>query len=539
MPQRRLTSLGTSGTLDAPLYPAPARYSEVFHPCHHAAHTPDKAAYVMARSGEVVTYRQLEERSNQGAHLLRRLGLARGDAIALMLDNNARFFEICFAAQRAGLLFTAMSTRLSVQEAEYILRNCGARAFIISASLAEQAAALADRTPGVTARFSLGGTVPGYLPWEAAMREQPRVRIADESAGRDMLYSSGTTGRPKGIKTELLDEAIDAPAPLINLARQLYGIGPETVYLSPAPLYHAAPLRFNMTVMRCGGTSVLMEHFDAEEALALIEKHRVTHSQWVPTMFVRLLKLAPEVRARYVLASLKVAIHAAAPCPVQVKEEMIRWWGPVLYEYYAGTEGNGYVACTSQEWLVHKGSVGRALLGEVRILDDEGRLLPAGTTGTIYFANGPAFEYHDDPKKTAASRSREGWSTLGDVGRLDDEGYLYLTDRKDYMIISGGVNVYPQEVENLLVTHPKVADVAVIGVPNEDLGEEVKAVVQPLDWGEAGPVLAAELIAYCRDKLSHIKCPRSVDFDPRLPRHPTGKLYKRLLRERYRLAGQH
>ena len=493
----------------------------------------------MARSGEVVTYRQLEERSNQGAHLLRRLGLARGDAIALMLDNNARFFEICFAAQRAGLLFTAMSTRLSVQEAEYVLRDCGARAFIISASLAAQAAALAERAPGLTARFSLGGALPGYLPWEAAMREQPRARIVDESAGRDMLYSSGTTGRPKGIKTELLDEAIDASTPLINLARQLYGIGPETVYLSPAPLYHAAPLRFNMSVMRCGGTSLLMEHFDAEEALALIEKHRVTHSQWVPTMFVRMLKLPPEVRARYDVASLKVAIHAAAPCPVPVKEEMIRWWGPVLYEYYAGTEGNGYVACTSEEWLVHKGSVGRALLGEVRILDDEGRLLPAGRTGTVYFANGPAFEYHKDPKKTAASRSREGWSTLGDVGRLDDEGYLYLTDRKDYMIISGGVNVYPQEVENLLVTHPKVADVAVFGVPNEDLGEEVKAVVQPLDWGEAGPVLAAELITYCRDKLSHIKCPRSVDFDPQLPRHPTGKLYKRLLRERYRPAGEH
>jgi long-chain acyl-CoA synthetase len=457
----------------------------------------------------------------------------------LMLDNNARFFEICFAAQRAGLLFTAMSTRLSVQEAEYILRDCGARAFIVSASLAEQAAALAERAPALTARFSLGGALPGHLPWEAAMREQPRVRIADECAGRDMLYSSGTTGRPKGIKTELLDEAIDAPTPLINLAKQLYGIGPETVYLSPAPLYHAAPLRFNMTVMRCGGTSVLMEHFDAEEALALIEKHRITHSQWVPTMFVRMLKLPPEARARYDLASLKVAIHAAAPCPVEVKEEMIRWWGPVLYEYYAGTEGNGYVACTSQEWLAHKGSVGRALLGEIRILDDEGRLLPAGKTGTIYFANGPVFEYHNDPNKTAASRSLDGWSTLGDVGRLDDEGYLYLTDRKDYMIISGGVNVYPQEVENLLVTHPKVADVAVIGVPNEDLGEEVKAVVQPLDWGEAGPALAAELIGYCRDKLSHIKCPRSVDFDRQLPRHPTGKLYKRLLRERYWVAGQH
>ncbi|MGE5130254.1 MAG: AMP-binding protein, partial [Sphingomonadaceae bacterium] len=324
------------------------------------------------------------------------------------------------------------------------------------------------------------------------------------------------------------------PTPLLALARKLYGLGPDSIYLSPAPLYHAAPLRFNMTVMRCGGTSVLMEHFEAEEALALIERHRVTHSQWVPTMFVRMLKLPPDVRARYDLSSLRVAIHAAAPCPVPVKEEMIRWWGPVLYEYYAGTEGNGYVACNSQEWLAHKGTVGRALLGEVRILDDDGAVLPPGETGTIYFANGPAFEYHNDPRKTAVSRSREGWSTLGDVGRLDAEGYLYLTDRKDYMIISGGVNVYPQEVENLLVTHPKVADVAVLGVPNEDLGEEVKAVVQPMDWRDAGPALAAELMAYCRGNLSHIKCPRSIDFEPELPRHPTGKLYKRLLRERYR-----
>jgi len=488
----------------------------------------------MARSGETVTYRQLEERSNQGAQLFRACGLARGDHIALMLDNNARFFEICFAAQRSGLLFTAMSTRLALQEAEYVLRDCGARAFIVSAGLAEAAAGLAERVPQVALRFSAGGTLPGYRRWEEATGMQARARIGDESAGRDMLYSSGTTGRPKGIKTELLDEAIDAPTPLLALARKLYGLGPDSVYLSPAPLYHAAPLRFNMTVMRCGGTSVLMEHFDAEAALALIERHRVTHSQWVPTMFVRMLKLPRDVRARYVLSSLRVAIHAAAPCPVPVKEEMIRWWGPVVYEYYAGTEGNGYVACNSQEWLAHKGTVGRALLGEVRILDDEGRLLPKGETGTIYFANGPAFEYHNDSGKTAASRSREGWSTLGDVGHLDAEGYLYLTDRKDYMIISGGVNVYPQEVENLLVTHPKVADVAVLGVPNDDLGEEVKAVVQPTDWREAGPALAAELMAYCRDNLSHIKCPRSVDFERELPRHPTGKLYKRLLRERYR-----
>ena len=505
----------------------------MYHPFHHALAMPGKVAYVMARSGEAVTYRQLEDRSNQGAHLFRSLGLKRGDSIALMMDNNARYFEICFAAQRSGLLFTAMSSRLSTQEAEYILADCGAKALIVSTSLAAQAAELLGRSPGVRTRYSVNGALPGHASWEAARDSQPATRIADESAGRDMLYSSGTTGRPKGVKTELLDEAIDAPSTLMMTAMKLYGLGKDSVYLSPAPLYHAAPLRFNMTVMRFGGTSVLMEHFDAEEALALIERHSITHSQWVPTMFVRMLKLAPEVRSRYRLDSLKVAIHAAAPCPVQVKEAMIDWWGPVLYEYYAGTEGNGFVACNSHDWLAHPGTVGRALVGEVRIVDDEGKVLPAGETGTIYFANGPAFEYHNDPAKTASSRNAEGWTTLGDVGYLDAEGYLYLTDRKHFMIISGGVNIYPQEIENLLVTHPKVMDVAVIGVPNEEFGEEVKAVVQPADMKAAGPALAEELIAWCRANLSHVKCPKSIDFEAELPRHPTGKLYKRLLRDRY------
>jgi len=505
----------------------------MFHPFHHAARDPGKCAYVMARSGESVTYGQLEERSNQGAHLFRSLGLKRGDAIALLLDNNARYFEICFAAQRAGLLYTAMSTRLSPQEAEYIIGDCEAKLLVASAGLAGQAAALLERTPGVVHRYSVGGALSGHLSWEEALAIRPATRIADESAGRDMLYSSGTTGRPKGVKTELLDEAIDAPTPLLSVAATLYGLGSDAVYLSPAPLYHAAPLRFNMTVMRFGGTSVIMEHFDAEEALALIKRHGVTHSQWVPTMFVRMLKLPPEVRLRYRHERLRCAIHAAAPCPVEVKQQMIDWWGPVLYEYYAGTEGNGFVACNSEEWLAHRGTVGRALVGELRILDDGGNVLPPGETGTIYFANGPAFEYHNDPQKTADSRSREGWSTLGDVGYVDTDGFLYLTDRKHFMIISGGVNIYPQEVENLLVTHPKVADVAVIGVPNAEFGEEVKAVVQPMSMRDAGRALAEELIAYCRANLSHVKCPKSVDFEAELPRHPTGKLYKRLLRERY------
>ena len=503
------------------------------HPYIHAQKTPDKAAYIMASTGEVVTYRQLDQRSNQGAQLFRKLGLKSGDAIALQMDNNARYFEICWAAQRAGLLYTAMSSRLTADEADYIINDCGAKLFIASISQKAQALELRSRMPKVGHRFAVGGEIDGYEGWEAAIAAMPTTPIADQRAGRDMLYSSGTTGRPKGVKTELLEEAIDAPGSLLNLATALYGLSSEVVYLSPAPLYHAAPLRYNMTVMRIGGTSIIMEQFDAEQALALIQKHKVTHSQWVPTMFVRMLKLPEAVRKKYDVSSLKVAIHAAAPCPVQVKEEMIRWWGPVLHEYYAGTEGNGFVACNSQEWLAHRGTVGRALLGEIHILDEAGKEQPQGEAGMIYFANGPVFEYHNDPGKTRESRTPQGWSTLGDIGYLDKDGYLHLTDRKAHMIISGGVNIYPQEVENLLVTHPKVADVAVIGVPNADFGEEVKAVVQPVDPAEAGPALAEELIAFCKAQLSAIKCPRSIDFEAELPRHPTGKLYKRLIRDKY------
>jgi long-chain acyl-CoA synthetase len=505
------------------------------HPAHHARATPDAPAIIMARSGETITFRQLDERSNQAAHLFRTLGLQRGDAIALLLENGPHFHEICFAAQRAGLFFTAMSTRLSVSEADYIVRDSGAKALIASASLRDVALALREKSPNLRAFLAVGGELPGFEPWLQATKGQPTSPILDQSAGRDMLYSSGTTGRPKGIKAELLDEAFDAPSRLMQTTATLYKFDNQTRYLSPAPLYHAAPLRFTMTILRLGGTVVIMEKFDPIEALALIERYRITHSQWVPSMFVRMFKLTDVQRAGHDLSSLQCAIHAAAPCPAQVKERMIAWWGPVLYEYYAGTEGNGLVACTSDEWMTHKGTVGRAIMGDIRIVNETGKaLLPgADNIGTIYFANAPSFEYHNDPERTASARSPEGWSTLGDVGYVDADGFLYLTDRKAHMIISGGVNIYPQEVEDLLITHPKVADAAVIGVPNEDFGEEVKAVIQPLDWSTASPEFASELMAFCRANISHVKCPRSVDFERELPRHPTGKLYKRLLRDKY------
>jgi len=505
----------------------------MMHPCHHAARTPDKVAYRMAQSGETVTYRQLEDRSNQFAQLLRARGLKAGDHIAVMLENHPRFFEILWGAQRAGIVYTAISSRLTAAEAAYIVADCEAKLVVSSAALAEVAAQLPAQCPGVRTWLMIGAAPAGWLSFEHEVSRQPATRIADETAGTDMLYSSGTTGRPKGVFVPPEQAQIDANTPLIELARRLYQMGDDCIYLSPAPLYHAAPLRFNMLVMRLGGTCVLMEHFDAEEYLRLVEQHRVTHTQLVPTMFVRMLKLPEDARRRHDLRTLKVAIHAAAPCPVPVKEQMIDWWGPVLVEYYAGTEGNGMTMVNSAEWLAHKGTVGRAMVGELKICDENGNEVPVGEEGTVYFANGKPFEYHKDAEKTGQSRNRHGWTTLGDVGRVDAEGYLYLTDRKAFMIISGGVNIYPQEAENVLVTHPKVVDVAVFGVPDDEFGEQVKAVVQPRDMAEAGPELEAELLAWCRERLAHIKCPRSIDFEEELPRHPTGKLYKRLLRDRY------
>jgi long-chain acyl-CoA synthetase len=316
--------------------------------------------------------------------------------------------------------------------------------------------------------------------------------------------------------------------------RALWRLRGGMTYLSPAPLYHSAPQASVAIALRLGATTVVMEHFDAARYLELVAEYRVTHSQVVPTMFSRLLKLPAEVRATADVSSLEVVIHAAAPCPVAVKEQMIEWFGPIILEYYAATEANGCTVCDSADWLAHKGTVGRAVLGKVLILDDDGRPCPTGTPGTVWFRGATDFQYFNDPAKTAESRSADGkTSTVGDVGYLDEEGYLFLTDRKSYMIISGGTNIYPQETENLLITHPKVMDAAVIGVPDEDLGEAVKAVVQPVPGVEPGAELERQLIAYCRENLAHFKCPRSIDFDEALPRLPTGKLYKRLLRERY------
>ena len=504
------------------------------YPGVHGKEIPEKPAVVMAASGEVVTYGQLDRRSNQAAHLFRSLGLRPGASVAVLIENHPRFFDPCWGAQRSGLYYTPISTHLGADEIAYIIEDCGAELLVTSRAMAEVATELSDRMPGVRERLMIGGTVPGYRSFEDALAEQPDSPIDDELEGTEMLYSSGTTGKPKGIKNPLQAREIGTPPPLMQaLVSGLFGASPETVYLSPAPLYHSAPLRFTMAMQRIGATCVILERFDPELALASIERHRVTMSQWVPTHFIRMLKLPRAEREHHDLSSHAVALHAAAPCPVPVKQQMIDWWGPILLEYYSATEGNGSTMISSSEWLAHEGSVGRAMGCSIHILDEDGKEVPTGQAGTVYFEGGQKFSYHNDPEKTEAARSSEGWSTVGDVGRLDEEGYLYLTDRKANMIISGGVNIYPQETENTLILHPQVADVAVFGVPNEEYGEEVKAVVEPLDMGLAGEELERELIEFCRQRLSAVKCPRSVDFDEKLPRTDAGKLYKRLLRDRY------
>jgi len=505
------------------------------HPRHWAKTTPETPAYTMAGSGESVTFAQLETRANQTAHALREAGCKPGDTIAIFAENSARYFEICWSAQRAGLYYVCISSRLTAPEVQYIIEDSGARLIIAGHSLgtvAKEAKALT----GITESWSIDGEIEGFHALEPLREHFPETPIPDEMAGTDMLYSSGTTGRPKGIRPALEHgQAIDESNVLVQIAQGLTRAGPDAIYLSPAPLYHAAPLRWCMTFSRLGASLIIMEKFDPEQYLEMVEQHKVTHTQVVPTMFVRMTKLPEETKHKYDVSSLTCAIHAAAPCPIPVKEEMIKWWGPVIEEYYAGSEGNGMTWANSEQWLAHKGTVGVPIWGELHICDEDGNEVANGEEGQIYFGGTPTPNYHNAPDKNKAALNPKNpeWSSLGDVGKVDRDGFLYLTDRKAFMIISGGVNIYPQETENILITHPKVADCAVIGVPDPDFGEAVKAVVQPKEGIGASDELAAELMEFCRDNLSKLKCPKSIDFDPELPRHPTGKLYKRLIRDRY------
>lgn len=504
----------------------------------HAELHPDRPAFIMASTGATVTYREYEGRANQLAHVLRAHGLGRLDHFSIFMENNDRYLESCGAGERSGLYYTCVNSYLTADELAYIVDNSESRVLITSASkrhTALEAAAACPRLELILVVDDPGGSDDARVhDFATAVAEHPTTPIPDERLGAAMLYSSGTTGRPKGIVRPLPDQPPSQTLPLFDFLRDLWHYRDDMVYLSPAPLYHSAPQAAVGITIRMGGTAVIMERFDPIDYLRLVEQHQVTHSQLVPTMFSRMLKLGDDDRARYDLSSLQVAIHAAAPCPVAVKEQMISWWGPIIHEYYGATEGLGFTACDSEEWLTHRGTVGKVMLGTLHILDDDMHELPTGEPGTIWFETATSFAYHNDPDKTRESTSPDGtMTTVGDVGYVDDDGYLYLTDRKTFMIISGGVNIYPQETEDLLITHPKVADAAVFGVPDTDLGEVVKAVVQPMPGVDPDDSLTDELLSFCREHLARHKVPRSIDYEAELPRLPTGKLYKRLLRDRY------
>ena len=508
------------------------------HPRKFAGSAPDQPAIIMAEDGTATSYAELEAASNKGAQLFRSLGIRAGDTVALWLKNCAEYYQIYWAAQRAGLYICPISTQLTAEEAAYILNDSASKLLVTHSDVAAAAALLGDRkslVAGLSHIFDIGAGLAGARSWETALADQPAGRIADETAGFHMVYSSGTTGRPKGIRLPLTGGPADEPHMLADRISGRYGIGEGSMLLCPAPLYHTAPLAYGMAAHRLGATLVIMDRFDPEKTLRLIEQYHITFMQMVPTMFIRLLALPDTVRNAYDISSLEKIVHAAAPCPVEVKRRMIEWLGPIIYEYYGGSEGNGSTFITPEEWLKKPGSVGRADWGALHICDDRGHELPAGEDGLVYFEGGWDFQYLNDAEKTRDARhpAHPDWSTLGDIGHVDQDGYLFLTDRKSFMIISGGVNIYPQETENLLVLHPEVADAAVIGVPHPEMGEEVKAVIQPENWDDAGPALASRLIDYCGAHLSHVKCPRSIDFDPALPRHETGKLYKQDIRKRY------
>jgi acyl-CoA synthetase (AMP-forming)/AMP-acid ligase II len=500
---------------------------------------PDKPAIVFGNGETTISYGELEQRSRRLAHLFRAEGLEYGDGVALLMANEDPFYDVYWAAMRSGLYFTPLNWHLQLDEVRYIVDNCDAKVLLVSDRFAKIATAIASEIPKVQTRICYGDGIDGFRRFDELIADIPEdAPLDDQMEGAAMLYSSGTTGYPKGVRTRLSGRPAGDPVAMIAVAglMGMFGFNEDDRYLSPAPLYHAAPLAFSTAQQRIGSTAVVMRSFDAEDALRTIQDQKITTSQWVPTHFRRLLQLPDDVRSRYDLSSLRVAVHAAAPCPVPVKEAMIQWWGPVVVEYYAGTEGGGTMI-HSEEWMQHKGSVGRHWAGgTLHILDEDGgEVTEPGVEGAIYF-EGPEdpearFKYYKDDEKTASSY-RGRLFTLGDIGYLDADGFLYLTDRKSHMIISGGVNIYPQEVENHLSTHPNVDDVAVIGVPNEEMGEEVKAVVIPRQ-AEPDEALAEKLIEFCREHIAHYKCPRSIDFVEELPRLPNGKLLKRSLRERY------
>lgn len=507
-----------------------------------AENKPDEPA-IISDAGDR-TFAQLNARANQLVRALRRRGLTEGDSVALICSNRPEFPETVAACQRSGLRFTPVNWHLTGEEAGYIVDDCEAKALIVDVRYAATGTEAAAAAPNATIKLAVGGDIEGFDSYDAALAEEDGSDIDDPALGTSMLYTSGTTGRPKGVHRPAARGAAAAAAQQQTASQRTSAAaaasnqGGRSMHLCTGPLYHAAPLAFSLSAPLAQGMGIaLMDKWDAEETLRLIDEHKITHSHMVPTMFHRILSLPDDVKNKYDVSSLRYIIHGAAPCPVPVKKAIIDWWGPIVVEYYAATEGSGSFV-TSEEWLKKPGTVGKPATDDhVRILDDDGNELAAGGIGTV-FLKAPdqgRFSYYKDDTKTS-SAYRDNYFTLGDIGYLDEEGYLYLTDRSANLIISGGVNIYPAEVEAVLLTHPAVGDAAVIGVPNEDWGEEVKAVIETQPDVEATPELAAELMAFCKERLASYKAPRSVDFTDELPRHDNGKLYKRVLRDQYRAA---
>lgn len=521
----------------------PATEERPYGPASHARRWPDKPAIVMSGSGRVVTYADLDRRSNRLLRLLRDAGCRSGDHVALVMENHPNMAEVCWAAYRGGLHFTPVNWHLTPDEAAYIVRDCGASVVVASQGCLPTAADLPARCPQVRRHLMVPAALPGpggadapdgYEPYEDALAGFGDEPLGTETEGAAMLYSSGTTGRPKGVARPLSGRVPGTTIFGIDPAvASTYGMDASTVTLVPVPMYHSMGLTRLMMCTAVGATVVAMERFTAEAALAAIDRHGITMASWVPTMLIRLLRLDPAVRARYDLSSMVISNIGSGPCPSWVKPAVIDWWGPIITETYGGTEGMGMTSISALEMLERPASVGRAVFGELHIVRDDGTEAAPGETGVIYFAGGRPFEYHNDPQKTKEARDARGWATLGDIGHVDGDGYLYITDRAADVIVSGAVNIYPREVEDVLLGHPEVEDVAVIGVPNEEYGEEVKALVKPVGGATGDEGLAHRLAQHCRGSLAGYKCPRSFDFVDALPRQATGKLAKRLLREPY------
>ncbi|MBX9730425.1 MAG: AMP-binding protein [Sphingomonas sp.] len=491
----------------------------------------DKVAFHLI-GGDALSYRALEDLSCRTGHAFHALGLRHGDHVAMMIENRAALIALVWAAQRSGLYYTLIPTHLMPDEAAYMASDSSAQLIATSDRFIDLWRSVRAGLGTVRHWLTVDAPQDGFAAWRDVIADYPATPAPDALEGSAMLYSSGTTGRPKGIK-KAIGTVRFGEEPLAAIYRERHVMDEHTVYLSPAPLYHAAPLRAVLAVNRLGGSVIALAKFEAEPLLAAIDRYRVTHVQLVPTMLRRLLDLPDAVRAQYNVSSLRRVIHAAAPCPIDLKQAAIDWFGPIVTEYYGGTEGIGATYIDSEEWLTHPGSVGRAIMGELHIVGEDGAELPVGAVGDVYFGNGPRFAYHNAPEKLEAATHPEGWVTLGDIGRVDEEGYLYLVDRKSFVINSGGVNIYPAEAEEALRSHPAVADVAVIGVPNRDFGEEVKAVIELRAGVLASEALRDDLIAHCRARISAVKCPRSVDFIDIMPRSDAGKLLKGVLRQDY------